>query len=159
MGVEIERKFLVTENLNWEELSFHQSFIRQAYLNKGAGRIVRVRISNDKAFLTIKGKKTGIRNFEWEKEIPKDEAEQLLLLCEPYEVEKVRYDIQSGKHKIELDVFKGDNLGLIVAEIELVSEDEEFVKPNWFGAEVSEDYRYSNSYLSTHPFQHWKKDP
>tara|TARA_B100001093_G_scaffold504320_1_gene559980 strand:- start:21896 stop:22375 length:480 start_codon:yes stop_codon:yes gene_type:complete len=158
MGLEIERKFLVTENLKWKELSFQQLSIRQAYLNKDAERTVRVRISNDKAFLTIKGKKIGIRNFEWEKEIPKEEAEQLLLLCELYEVEKVRYAIQSGEHTIELDVFKGENSGLIIAEIELASEEEEFTMPSWFGAEVSVDYRYSNSYLSTYPFQHWKKD-
>lgn len=155
MGLEIERKFLVTENLNWEELSFQRLSIRQAYLNKDAERIVRVRISNEKAFLTIKGKKTGIRNFEWEKQIPKQEAEQLLSLCEPYEVEKIRYAIRSGSHIIELDVFKGENSGLVIAEVELNSEEEEFLKPSWFGDEVSEDHRYANAYLSTHPFQQW----
>ncbi len=154
--IEIERKFLVLSNDFLKEV-FVEKRIVQAYLNSNPERAVRVRINGDKGYLTIKGKgnETGTTRFEWETEIPIADADKLLLLCEEGIIEKTRYEIQIGKHLFEVDVFEGENQGLILAEIELQSEDEFFIKPYWLGQEVTNDERFYNAYLSNHPFRSW----
>ena len=156
MSLEIERKFLV-KNLDFKIESFEKKYIKQGYLNADKNRTVRVRVSNTKAFLTIKGKsnKVGTTRFEWEKEIALSEAEELLLLCEPSIIEKHRYFIKKGIHTFEVDEFLGDNLGLIVAEIELNFENETFDKPNWLAKEVTGTVKYYNSSISKLPFKNW----
>ncbi len=154
--VEIERKFLVS-NRDFITESMVNFRIVQGYLNSNPERTVRVRVKGDKGFLTIKGKgnESGISRFEWEKEITISEAEALLPLCEKGAIDKIRYEIPAGKHIYEVDVFFGENEGLIVAEIELQSENEAFEKPNWLGKEVTSDERYYNAYLSNNPFKSW----
>ena len=156
MSLEIERKFLV-KNLDFKIESFAKKYIKQGYLNADKNRTVRVRVSNTKAFLTIKGKsnKAGTTRFEWEKEIALSDAEELLLLCEPSIIEKHRYLIKKGTHTFEVDEFLGDNLGLIVAEIELNFENETFDKPNWLAKEVTGVLKYYNSSISKLPFKNW----
>ena len=153
---EIERKFFVTTTEFIQESNV-QNRIVQGYLNTDPNRTVRVRIKGEKGFLTIKGKgnTSGTTRFEWEKEIPVAEAELLLELCEKGIVDKIRYEVPIGKHTFEVDVFSGENDGLIVAEVELSSENEFFEKPHWLGLEVTGDKRYYNSYLSEHPFTTW----
>ena len=154
--VEIERKFLVLSKIFKEE-AFAKNRIAQGYLSSVPERTVRVRIKGDKAFLTIKGasNETGLSRFEWEKEIIVDEAKKLLLLCEKGVIDKTRFEVKVGQHIFEVDEFYGENEGLIIAEIELDSEKETFEKPLWLGEEVSNDKRYYNSYLSSHPFTKW----
>jgi adenylate cyclase len=156
MGIEIERKFLV-RNLDFKTESFEKKYIKQGYLNSNKNRTVRIRIADDIAFITIKGKSNtaGISRFEWEKEIPFSEADELLLLCEPNLIEKQRYLIKKGIHTFEVDLFLGDNLGLIVAEIELSNENEEFEKPSWLAKEVTGELKYYNSSISKLPFKDW----
>lgn len=156
MSIEIERKFLV-KNDDFKKESHKQKYIKQGYLNSDKNRTVRVRIANDKAFLTIKGvsNESGTSRFEWEKEISKKEAEELFLLCEPSIIEKTRYLVHVKQHIFEVDEFYGDNKGLIVAEVELTSEDENFKKPNWLDKEVTGDLKYYNSSISKHPFKNW----
>ena len=156
MGIEIERKFLV-KNLDFKIESFEKKYIKQGYLNSNKNRTVRIRVSDDTAFITIKGKSNtaGTSRFEWEKEIPFSEADELLLLCEPNLIEKQRYLIKKGAHTFEVDFFLGDNLGLIVAEIELTAENEEFEKPSWLAKEVTGDLKYYNSSISKLPFKDW----
>ena len=156
MNIEIERKFLV-KNLNYKSESFEKKYIKQGYLNSDKNRTVRIRVSNNTGFITIKGKsnKNGTSRFEWEKEIPVTEAEELLLLCEPTIIEKTRYLIKVGYHTFEVDEFAGENSGLVVAEIELNSEDEVFEKPNWLSKEVTGDLKYYNSSISKLPFINW----
>lgn len=154
--IEIERKFLVnSDDFIKEAFSTHE--ISQGYLNTNPERTVRVRIKGNEGFLTIKGvgNETGISRFEWEKKIDVDEAKQLLLLCERGVISKIRYNIKIGKHIFEVDVFSGENKGLIIAEIELESENEIFEKPIWLGQEVTNDERYYNAYLSKKPFLSW----
>jgi adenylate cyclase len=154
--VEIERKFLVT-NHNFITESKENFRIVQGYLNSNPDRTVRVRIKGDKGFLTIKGKgnESGMSRFEWEKEIAISEAEALLQLCEKGVIDKIRYNVTYENHLFEVDVFFGENEGLIVAEIELQSENESFEKPNWLGEEVTSDERYYNAYLNNNPFKSW----
>lgn len=154
--VEIERKFLVTSEAFKGE-AFQKQKVIQGYLNSSPERTVRVRRKGDKAYLTIKGKSndSGISRYEWEKEIGVDEAEELLKLCEPGVIEKIRYLINFEAHVFEVDEFFGVNEGLIVAEVELQSEEEEFSKPDWLGEEVTGDNRYYNSQLSKDPFKNW----
>jgi adenylate cyclase len=156
--IEIERKFLVKSN-DFKEQAFAQNQIAQGYLSSLPERTVRVRIKGKKGFLTIKGigHHGGMSRFEWENEIPLDEAQELLKLCEKGKIEKTRYEIQSGKHIFEVDEFYGENEGLIMAEIELESETESFEKPDWLGTEVTNDERYYNAYLSKNPFKTWEK--
>ena len=156
MGIEIERKFLV-RNLDFKTESFEKKYIKQGYLNSNKNRTVRIRVSDDTAFITIKGKSNtaGTSRFEWEKEIPFSEAEELLLLCEPHLIEKQRYLIKKGPHTFEVDFFLGDNLGLIVAEIELGAENEKFEKPSWLAKEVTGELKYYNSSISKLPFKDW----
>lgn len=154
--IEIERKFLVTSTAFLDEFRAKNRII-QGYLSSVPERTVRVRIKGEKGFLTIKGKSSdsGMSRLEWEKEIALEEAEQLLLLCEAGVIDKIRYEIPVGKHLYEVDVFSGENEGLILAEIELESENEAFEKPNWLGTEVTNDNRYYNAYLSQKPFKTW----
>lgn len=154
---EIERKFLVTST-EFQSESIRSNRIVQGYLNSNPERTVRIRIKGTQAFITIKGKgnESGTTRFEWEKEIKVTEAEQLLLLCEDGVIDKVCYEIPFGKHLYEVDVFEGDNKGLIIAEIELEDENESFEKPNWLGEEVTGDDRYYNASLSTSSYKNWK---
>ena len=154
--VEIERKFLVT-SLDFKNECFAKTAIAQGYLNSNPNRTVRVRIKDKKGYLTIKGigNESGLSRFEWEKEIPVEEAKILLNLCEKGVIDKTRYEVNSGKHTIEVDEFHGENQGLIIAEIELQNENESIVKPNWLGKEVTGDERYYNAFLSKNPFKTW----
>ena len=154
---EIERKFLVTST-EFQSESKKSNRIVQGYLNSNPERTVRIRIKGTQAFITIKGKgnESGTTRFEWEKEIEVTEAEQLLLLCEDGVIDKVRYEIPFGKHLYEVDVFEGDNKGLIIAEIELEDENESFEKPNWLGEEVTGDDRYYNASLSVSSYKNRK---
>lgn len=155
MSLEIERKFLVAEGFKPSAaISFR---ICQGYLNSSPDRTVRVRIKGEKGYLTIKGlsSESGVSRYEWEKEIPVSEAAELLRLCEPGIIDKTRYLIEVGGHTFEVDVFHGDNEGLIIAEIELSSESEAFTKPSWLGEEVTGDTRYYNSMLMKHPYKDW----
>ena len=152
MPQEIERKFLVTGE--YKSQAYAHSRIVQGYISSARGRTVRVRIRDERGYLTIKGAsdKSGISRYEWEKEIPLDEARDLLKLCEPGIIDKTRYLVRSGQHVFEVDEFYGENEGLTVAEVELSSEDEPFVKPAFIGREVTGDVRYYNSQLMKHPF-------
>lgn len=156
--IEIERKFLVKSD-EFKAQAFRQNKIAQGYLSSVPERTVRIRIKGEKGFITIKGigHHSGMTRFEWENEIPLDEAQELLKLCEKGKIEKTRFEIKSGKHIFEVDEFYGENQGLIMAEIELDSETEAFVKPDWLGDEVTNDKRYYNAYLSTNPFKDWEK--
>ncbi|WP_299433285.1 CYTH domain-containing protein [uncultured Aquimarina sp.] len=154
--IEIERKFLVTSE-SFKKEAQKNTKISQGYLNSNPERAVRIRIKGGKGFLTIKGKSndSGTSRFEWEKEIDLKEAEVLLQLCEKGVIEKTRYEVQIGNHTYEVDEFYGENEGLIVAEIELSNENEEFLKPDWLGEEVTGDNRYYNSQLSKNPYKIW----
>jgi CYTH domain-containing protein len=154
--IEIERKFLVLSTVFLKE-AYNENRIVQAYLNSNPERTVRIRIKDTKGYLTIKGigNKSGTTRLEWERELPIDEAEKLLLICEKGIIDKTRYEVEVGKHLYEVDVFKGENDGLVLAEIELKSEDEYFEKPHWLGMEVTGDERFYNAYLSKHPFKSW----
>ena len=154
--VEIERKFLVTSDVFKKE-AFKIERIVQGFLNTDPERTVRVRLKDDTGFLTIKGItiEKGTSRFEWEQEISGEDANQLLQLCEEGVVEKIRYSVRSGDHVVEVDEFLGENLGLVIAEIELKSVDEDYLKPTWLGTEVTGDSRYYNSQLSKHPFKLW----
>ena len=158
MFQEIERKFLVVGDFK-DEVS-EATEIKQGYLCGGSGVTVRARVRGDKGYLTIKGKRQagGISRFEWEKEITRAEAEALLGLAEGGLVEKTRYLVPNsdGHHTWEVDVFHGDNEGLVVAEIELSGVDDLFDKPDWIGEEVSDDRRYYNSQLLKNPYKNWK---
>jgi len=154
--IEIERKFLVKSE-EFKTISFAKNEISQGYLNSNPERTVRVRIKGNQGYLTIKGKgnETGMSRLEWEKEIPIDEAKMLLNLCESGVISKVRYEVKFGNHVYEVDEFFGENEGLVLAEIELQSEEEVFEKPNWLGEEVTNNEKYYNSYLSKKPFINW----
>ncbi|MFI8605348.1 CYTH domain-containing protein [Cellulophaga baltica] len=155
--VEIERKFLVLSDAYKQEASAKIRIV-QGFLNTDPERTVRVRIKGEQGFLTIKGKgnDTGVSRFEWEKEIAVSEAEALLKIAEPGSIDKFRYEVQVGNHTFEVDEFFGKNEGLIVAEVELNSEDEAFKKPVWLGEEVSGITKYYNSQLSKHPYKSWE---
>ncbi|MFO7574436.1 MAG: CYTH domain-containing protein [Bacteroidales bacterium] len=156
MAQEIERKFLVKGDFKVEGGKVTR--ITQGYLSSVPERTVRVRIRGDKGFITIKGpvSASGVIRYEWEKEIPVSEVEELLNICEPGVIDKTRYEITKGTHVFEVDEFYGDNAGLILAEIELSSEDEAFEKPDWLGEEVTGDARYFNSMLLRTPFIKWQ---
>ena len=156
MAQEIERKFLVKDD-SFKELAFSFSRIAQGYICSTRGRTVRVRIRDDKGYLTIKGPagENGLSRYEWDKELPLTEAQELMKLCDPGMIDKVRYLVQCGKHVYEVDEFHGDNEGLVVAEIELASEDESFEKPDFIGEEVTGVVKYYNSFLMKYPYSKW----
>lgn len=154
MGLEIERKFLVI-NQSWKE-SAPRRFLHQGYLSRDPQRSVRVRISDDQAFLNIKGARTMLSRVEYEYPIPLADAQHLLAeICEPPTLEKTRYLVEYEGMCWEIDEFHGANTGLIVAEIELEDEAQDFARPPWLGEEVSDDPRYLNINLSQHPYQSW----
>ncbi|OBQ56975.1 CYTH domain-containing protein [Tamlana sp. s12] len=155
--IEIERKFLVNSE-TFKKEAFKQTRICQGYLNSHKDRAVRIRIRDDEGFITIKGasSKSGLSRFEWEKVISLEEAEALINLCEEAIIDKIRYEVQVGIHVFEVDEFFGDNTGLVLAEVELKTESETFIKPEWLAEEVTGDIRYYNSQLSKNPFKLWK---
>ena len=155
MATEIERKFLVTGDFSRQVTSAQR--IVQGYICSQPGRTVRVRIRGEEGFLTIKGAsdEKGLSRYEFEQKIPLADAEELLKLCEPGAIDKMRNLVPAGKHTWEIDVFHGENEGLILAEIVLASEDEPFERPDWIGQEVSGDRRYYNSMLTKHPYKQW----
>lgn len=158
MGTETERKFLVISD-EWRENAQGVTY-RQAYLARDKERTVRVRVAGDEGFITVKGKtlEDGLTKPEYEYPIPKKDAEELLEMCLPGLVEKTRYKIRhEDGHLWEVDVFEGDNEGLIVAEVELSSAAEKFVKPAWVGKEITDDKRYTNASLSKKPYKTWQK--
>jgi adenylate cyclase len=152
MGVEIERKFLVQGD-GWKTST--GVLCRQGYLNRDKNRTVRVRMAGDAAFLTVKGVSVGATRAEFEYPIPMADAEGLLALCDGPLVEKIRHLVRVGETLWEVDEFAGDNAGLVVAEVELMAEDQPFARPDWLGAEVTHDARYFNSNLASHPFSCW----
>jgi adenylate cyclase len=155
MGIEIERKFLVV-NDSWREAASPGIPIKQGYLLGGKHASVRVRLQGDKANLNIKSATLGVRRQEFEYAIPLDDAEVLLAtLCHRPLIEKVRYLVPYVDKQWEIDVFEGDNAGLVVAELELQDETEDYVRPPWLGEEVSHDPRYYNTSLSQHPYKDW----
>jgi adenylate cyclase len=154
MGIEIERKFLV-KNETWKGQG-SSTYLRQGYISSDRDRIVRIRIEGDAAVLTIKGRSEGISRGEWEYPIPVEDAQQLLDgVCEKPLIEKTRHRIARDGVVWEVDEFYGDNAGLVVAEVELESEQQAFVKPDWLGEEVSHDHRYANANLLKHPYSKW----
>lgn len=156
MAIEIEKKFLL-KNSSWKEFADEGTQYSQGYLVGSKDASVRVRIQGERAFLNIKSATIDITRQEFEYEIPLDEASEMLeTLCEKPLITKIRYLIKTDNHVWEIDVFSGDNEGLVVAEIELKDKDENFVKPNWLGDEVSDDERYYNVCLVKHPFKNWK---
>lgn len=155
--IEIERKFLVSSEA-FKSKAIRSYSIKQGFLNSHPNRTVRIRILDDKGILTVKGKSSidGLSRFEWERIISYNEAINLLDLCEEGIIDKQRYEIKAGEHIYEVDEFFGDNEGLIVAELELKSVDEEFIRPKWLGDEITGDIKYYNSQLSNNPYKNWK---
>lgn len=155
-NLEIERKFLV-RNDGWRADVAKSEYFRQGYLNDEVGCSVRVRVSGERAWLNLKSVTIGAQRHEFEYEIPKADANRMLdLLARKPLIEKTRHYLDAGRHTWEIDVFEGDNAGLVVAEIELDSPDEAFEKPDWVGAEVTDDPRYYNTSLSKHPYKTWR---
>lgn len=154
--IEIERKFLVL-NHSFIQQANNSSRIVQGYLSSHPERTVRIRIKGNKGYLTIKGEGnfSGTTRLEWETEMPIEEAEKLMPLCENGVIDKIRYEIPLGKHIFEVDVFSGQNEGLIIAELELSSENEPYEKPIWLGEEVTGNVKYYNAFLSNNPFCNW----
>jgi adenylate cyclase len=158
VAIEIERKFLVKSEA-FKDHAFNSYKIKQGFLNSHKERTVRVRLKKGEGILTIKGVSSddGLKRFEWEKKISESDAQDLLRLCESGVIDKTRYEILSGKHTFEVDEFYGANKGLIIAEVELNSKDEAFIKPSWLGEEVTGDIKYYNAQLSKYPFITWTK--
>ena len=154
MGVEIERKFLVTGE-EWRNHASRSVVYRQAYLGRDGGVSVRVRVAGDHANLNLKSATLGIARVEFEYEIPLEDAATLLRLATGNAIEKTRYFVDHAGHTWEVDVFEGANAGLVLAEIELDDIEEQFAIPPWIGAEVSDDSRYYNVYLAEHPYCDW----
>ena len=156
MGLEIERKFLVKGD--FKPFVKKSSRMLQGYLSSVPDRTVRIRVQGRKGLLTVKGdcNESGASRFEWEKEIPVSEAKELLKICEPGYIDKVRHYIEVGKHTFEVDEFLGDNKGLVIAEVELSYEDEPYDRPEWLGDEVTGSQMYYNAFLSKNPYKLWK---
>lgn len=156
MAREIERKFLVEGD--YKSAAVSSSHIVQGYICSTGGRTVRVRLRDERAYLTIKGASDdgGLSRFEWETEIPSGDARELLHLAVGALIDKHRYLVPVGRHTFEVDEFHGDNEGLTLAEVELTSVDEEYPCPEWLGREVTGDRRYYNSHLRSYPYKEWK---
>lgn len=159
MNIEIERKFLVKDE-SFKSMATESHRLTQGYICKESGRTVRVRLWDDKGYLTIKGagSASGMSRYEWEKEISAEDARDLFMLCQSGIIDKTRYIVPVDGKTFEVDEFYGENAGLVMAEIELESEDSPFTRPSWLGDEVTGDRRYYNSMLSIHPFSEWKQD-
>ncbi len=162
MHIETERKFLV-KDLSFKDLAVASYEIRQGYIAHDGGNTVRVRIRDKQGFLTIKGPSVdGISRHEWEREIPLEDAQELFLLCRGGSIAKTRYIVSEGippsGRFFEVDVFYGDNEGLVMAEIELASPDEAFERPAWLGREVTGDRRFYNSHLLKNPYKLWREE-
>lgn len=159
MAIEIERKFLVTDD-SYKTLAYHSDRIAQGYICREGGNSARVRVRGDKGYITIKGpsRDGGLSRYEWEKEIPVQEAWELMRLCNGATIDKTRYLVRCGAHTFEIDEFHGDNEGLVVAEVELSNVDELFEKPGFIGKEVTGDKRYYNSSLTRVPYKCWQND-
>lgn len=157
MGQEIERKFLVRDD-TWRSAAVRRIRMRQGYLSAGMESSVRVRIEEERAFLNIKSSGDGIHRHEFQYEIPPEDATLLLdeIALRPL-IEKTRHEVPVGEHLWEIDVFEGDNAGLVVAEVELGNAAEAFERPSWLGDEVSDDIRYYNVSLRTKPYLTWKE--
>lgn len=156
MATEIERKFLVISD-DWRADATGVA-LRQGYLSRHPDRTVRVRIAGTQAFITVKGRSRGVTRLEFEYPVPLADAGHMLEeLCERPLVEKTRHTLDIGPQRWEIDEFHGDNQGLIVAEIELLHEDQAFERPAWLGREVSADSRYFNANLASHPYSRWSK--
>ena len=155
MQIETERKFLVLDDgYKAQAVELHR--LRQGYIAHDAGRSVRVRILDDKGILTVKGPFIGLGSRpEWEKEISLKEAEELFLICKPGSIDKTRWIVPAGERWFEVDEFHGENEGLVMAEIELESQDEAFERPSWLGEEVTGNPRFYNGYLARNPFKNW----
>ena len=158
MAEEIERKFLLRDE-RWRDAASHSNRLRQGYLAGGSGVVVRVRLSDGAAVLTIKGATEGIRRLEYEYPVPAADAEEMLeQLCERPLIEKERFFVPWEGHLWEVDVFQGENAGLVLAEIELGHSDEAFARPPWLGPEVSGDPRYYNASLVRRPYREWRHE-
>jgi len=156
MGLEIERKYLIKKDKWNASLPKDGVYYRQGYILTDPSKTIRVRLAGDQGYLTIKGLSVGASRPEFEYKIPKEDAVALLDNFCPSSISKVRYKVQFDNHLWEIDEFAGDNEGLIVAEIELTSEDETFTLPDWIDKEVTAEDKYYNSNLSIHPFKDWK---
>lgn len=155
MHIETERKFLVRDD-GYKAQAVASHRIRQGYIAHDMGRSVRVRILDGKGILTVKGPFIGVGSRpEWEKEISLAEAEDLFRLCKPGSIDKTRWIVPAGKRAFEVDEFHGENAGLVMAEIELESQEEAFERPSWLGEEVTGDPRFYNGYLARNPFKNW----
>ncbi len=156
--IETERKFLV-RNDSYKTQSIEMTRMIQGYICRESGKTVRIRIAGEHAWITIKGASSanGTSRYEWEEEIPSDEAAELMKLCSDGIIDKTRYIVIFAGHKFEIDEFHGNNSGLTIAEIELENEAEPFFKPEWLGQEVTGDRRYYNSMLISNPFSEWEK--
>lgn len=156
MALEIERKFLVLDD-SYKHEAFSSSHIQQGYICSDRGRTVRIRIRDEHAFITIKGPSLdgGLSRYEFEQEIPMDDAQKLMTLCEPGVIDKTRWLVRSGEHTFEVDEFHGDNAPLVMAEVELKTRCEEPKMPHFIGKEVTGDRRYYNSQLRRHPYSQW----
>ena len=154
MNNEIERKFLL-KNSDWKKIADAGICIKQGYLNSSTRLTTRIRTKGNQGFITIKGKTIGISRAEFEYEIPFEDALNLLKLCQNSIIEKTRFEVKIENQSWEIDVFEGENQGLIVAEIELNSETESFEKPEWLGEEVSFENKYFNACLAEKPFKNW----
>ncbi|MGM0595128.1 MAG: CYTH domain-containing protein [Pseudomonadota bacterium] len=158
MATEIERKFLVTD-ARWRDAANGGTRFRQGYIVGAERASVRVRIEGERANINIKSATLGVRRLEYEYPVPLNEAEEMLdALCEKPQIEKTRYLVPHGDHTWEVDVFEGENAGLVVAEVELAHEDEALELPPWVGEEVSHDTRYYNVCLVKHPYRNWRDE-
>ena len=157
-GLEIERKFLVKKGGAYKRAAFSSSRIKQGYI-PAEGATVRIRVRDDKAFLTIKARSVngGMTRYEFEKEITLDEADHLLALCRGGMIDKRRWLVKSGTHIFEVDEFYGANEGLVIAEVELATEDEPYERPDFIGMEVTGDKRFYNSHMLANPFSAWRE--
>ena len=156
MAQEIERKYLVLDD-SYRHEAFSSSHIRQGYLTSESGRTVRIRIRDERAYITIKGPSLdgGLTRYEFEQPIPLADAEHMLQLCEPGIIDKTRWLVRAGRHTVEVDEFHGDNAPLVMAEVELSSADDVVQLPPFIGREVTGDRRYYNSQLRRHPYSQW----
>jgi len=158
MAIEIEHKFLLANDA-WRQYTTRSIAYKQGYLSSQASSSIRVRISDERAWLNIKSATIGTHRHEYEYEIPLADATEILnTLCKKPLIEKTRYFIDTEQHVWEIDEFHGDNLGLVVAEIELSEINQDFEKPQWLGEEVTQDMRYYNNNLAVHPYSEWSKN-